>query len=182
MKRLLVASLEVVEVAFVAVAAVFIVRTFLIQPFLVSGASMEPSFSHGDYLLVDELTYYFRKPERGEVVVFKYPGDESVYYIKRIIGLPGEEVRVREGVVTVVSREHPEGLKLAESYLPQDLKTPRNADVTLNESQYFVMGDNRLQSFDSRDWGPVTQEEVIGIARLRLWPLTEVMAFERPAY
>src|SRR3989344_1562524 len=101
MKRLFVSSLEVLEVAFVAVAAVFVVH-----PFLVSGASMEPSFSHGDYLLVDELSYYFRKPERGEVVVFKYPGDESVYYIKRIIGLPGEEVRVREGAVRVVNAEH----------------------------------------------------------------------------
>ncbi|OGY98630.1 MAG: signal peptidase I [Candidatus Liptonbacteria bacterium RIFCSPLOWO2_12_FULL_60_15] len=182
MKRLFVSSLEVLEVAFVAVAAVFVVRTFLVQPFLVSGASMEPSFSHGDYLLVDELSYYFRKPERGEVVVFKYPGDESVYYIKRIIGLPGEEVRVREGAVRVVNAEHPEGVKLAESYLPQDLKTPRTADITLGEDQYFVMGDNRLQSFDSRDWGPVKRGEVIGIARLRLWPLAKVMAFERPAY
>lgn len=182
MKRFLISSLEVLEVALVAVAAVVVARTFLVQPFLVSGASMEPSFSHGDYLLVDELTYYFREPERGEVVVFKYPGDESIYYIKRIIGLPGEELRVRAGAVTVMNREHPEGLKLTESYLPNDLRTPRNADITLGAGQYFVMGDNRLQSFDSRDWGPVAKKEVIGIARLRLWPLTKVMAFERPSY
>src|SRR3989344_1480165 len=107
MKRLFVSSLEVLEVAVVAVAAVFIVRTFLVQPFLVSGVSMEPSFSHGDYLLVDEFSYYFRQPERGEVIVFKYPGDESVYYIKRVIGLPGEEVKVRGGEVTVFGKEHP---------------------------------------------------------------------------
>lgn len=182
MKKLLVSSLEVLEVAFVAVAAVFVVRAFLVQPFLVSGASMEPSFSHGDYLLVDELTYYFRTPERGEVVVFKYPGDESVYYIKRVIGLPGEEIRVREGSVTVINKEYPGGFTLSESYLPQDLKTPRNADIELGAEQYFVMGDNRLQSSDSRDWGPITRNEIVGIARLRLWPLNEVMAFERPAY
>ncbi|MDP3947289.1 MAG: signal peptidase I [bacterium] len=182
MKRLLVSSLEVLEVAVVAVAAVFIVRTFLVQPFLVSGVSMEPSFSHGDYLLVDEFTYYFRQPERGEVIVFKYPGDESVYYIKRVIGLPGEEVKVRGGEVTVFGKEYPLGLTLTESYLPGGLRTPRNADITLGASQYFVMGDNRLQSSDSRDWGPVARDEVIGIARLRLWPLNEVMAFERPSY
>jgi signal peptidase I len=182
MRKFLISFFEIVEVALVAVAAVFVVRTFLIQPFLVSGASMEPSFSHGDYLLVDELSYYFREPQRGEVVVFRYPVDESVYYIKRIIGLPGEEVQIRDGSITIFNAEHPQGFKLSEAYLPGNLKTPRNVDVKLDNDQYFVMGDNRLQSFDSRDWGPVRRREIIGIVRLRLWPLNKVMAFERPVY
>ena len=91
MKQFFAAALEILEMALIAIAAVFIVRTFLVQPFLVSGASMEPNFSNGDYLVIDEVTYRFREPARGEVIVFRYPGNDSSYYIKRVIGLPGKE-------------------------------------------------------------------------------------------
>src|SRR3990167_7518485 len=110
MKNFIASLLEVLEIALIAIVTVFIVRSFLLQPFLVNGASMEPNFSNGDYLLVDELTYRLRSPERGEVIVFRYPGDESTYYIKRIIGLPGERVVVSGGKITVFSASKTEGI------------------------------------------------------------------------
>src|SRR5258708_21990374 len=112
MRKFFASLLEVLEVAVIAVVAVFIVRTFLVQPFLVSGASMSPNFSNGDYVLVDELTYHLRSPERGEVVVFHDPQDYSTYFIKRVIGLPGEHVTVKNNEVTVTNPAHPQGLLL----------------------------------------------------------------------
>src|ERR1039458_5432166 len=101
MRKFFASLLEVLEIAVIAVGAVFIVRTFLVQPFLVSGTSMSPNFSNGDYVLTDELTYRLRPPERGEVVVFHDPQDYSTYFIKRIIGSPGEHVLVKNNAVTV---------------------------------------------------------------------------------
>ena len=105
MKKILWSIFEVAETVVVAVVAVFIVRSYVAQPFLVSGSSMEPSFKNGNYLLVDELTYRFRAPERGEVVVFKYPNDTNSYFIKRIIGLPGETVRAGGGRVVLLKKD-----------------------------------------------------------------------------
>lgn len=156
---------EVVEVVAIALVTVFIIRGFLVQPFLVSGASMEPTFQDGNYLLIDELTYRFREPERGEVVVFRYPRDPKVFYIKRIVGLPGEEVAVLGGKVYVNGKE------LQEAYLAE--VTGGSASVRLGESEYFVMGDNRSHSFDSRNWGPVTRDDIIGITRLRVLPFQQ---------
>lgn len=181
LKAFLYSFWEVAEAVIVAFAVVLIVRNYLIQPFLVSGASMEPTFSSGDYLLVDELTYRFREPERGEVTVFKYPGNESVYFIKRIIGLPGDRVVISGGKITVFNNAHPGGLTLDEKYLGTRF-TSGNVDVTLDPSQYFVLGDNRNFSFDSRSWGDVQRGEIVGMVRVRLWPLNRVMAFEPPRY
>ncbi len=177
MKSFLLAIWEVLEVVVVAVATVFIIRTFLIQPFLVSGASMEPNFSSGDYLLIDEISYRMREPQRGEVVVFKYPDNPSVYYIKRIIGLPGERVVIKEGGITVYNSQNPEGLKVDEGYLVAGIRTSGRVDVVLDDSHYFVLGDNRNYSFDSRSWGPLPEEDIIGLARLRLLPVTKAQAF-----
>lgn len=173
------ALFETAETFLVALAAVIIVRTFIAQPFLVSGASMEPNFYDGHYLLIDELTYRFRTPERGEVVVFRYPKNHRTFYIKRIIGLPGETVSMAGGRITVVS---PDGARrtLEEPYLPQSGEG--SFGRTLGEGEYFVMGDNRSFSFDSRNWGPVKKSELVGIVRLRLWPINQVMAFTAPAY
>lgn len=186
MRQFLVSVLEVLEVALVAIGAVFLIRTFLVQPFLVSGASMVPSFSHGDYLLVDELSYQFRKPARGEVVVFRYPRDESTYFIKRIIGLPGDRVSIRDGAVVVRNGEHPEGSVLDEAYLPPNtptvIRSGGQAEFALGEGQFLVLGDNRSYSFDSRDWGVLEEKEIIGLARLRLWPLRELTVFAAPQY
>lgn len=182
MRKFLWSIFEIFETVAIAAAAVFLIRTFIAQPFLVSGSSMEPAFNNGNYLLVDELTYRFREPARGEVVVFRYPADPSSYFIKRIIGLPGETVEIKDNKITIYSDERPEGFVINESYLPPSQRAADNTVVKLEADQYFVMGDNRTQSFDSRRWGPLKAENIIGLARLRLWPLDEVTAFAAPQY
>ena len=170
---------EVVETLVISLVAVFLVRAFIAQPFLVSGSSMEPNFYDGNYLLIDELSYRFREPERGEVVVFKYPKNHKSFYIKRIIGLPGETIDITRGEVSIKKGE--EELTLEEEYIAPAW-TSGNTEIALGEGEYFVMGDNRNFSFDSRSWGSVESNEIVGIVRLRLWPINEVMAFEKPEY
>ncbi|MEK7114726.1 MAG: signal peptidase I [Patescibacteria group bacterium] len=182
MKAFLYSLWEIFEVVIVAVVAVLIIRNFLIQPFLVSGASMEPNFSSGDYLLIDEISYRFRDPQRGEVAVFHYPGDEKVYYIKRIIGLPGEKLAIKNGEITVFNKEYPEGFTIGENYLPLTTKTSGKEEVVLKDNEYFMLGDNRNYSYDSRSWGSLSKTEIVGMVKLRLWPFNKVMAFEKPAY
>lgn len=178
MKKILWSIFEVAETVIIAVIAVFLVRTFIAQPFLVSGASMEPMFQNGDYLLIDELSYYFREPQRGEVIVFRYPSDPRSFYIKRIIALPGETIEVRDGSVFVSNNDNK---PLSESYIHvQD--TGGNVVTELKENEYFVMGDNRPFSFDSRSWGPLERSDIVGVARLRLWPVSKAMAFSAPSY
>lgn len=179
MKKFLWSFLEIFETVAIAVVAVFLIRTFIAQPFLVSGASMEPNFYDGDYLLVDELTYRFRKPERGEVIIFRYPQESSSYFIKRIIGLPGEKVVIEDGVVKIITGN--------ETKILDEVYVLRKGEIdyfekTLASNEYFVMGDNRNFSFDSRTWGPLPETNIIGLVRLRLWPLTQVMAFSAPVY
>lgn len=182
MKSFLYSLWEIFEVVLVAVITVVIIRNFLIQPFLVSGASMEPNFSSGDYLLIDEVSYRFRQPERGEVIVFHYPADESTYYIKRVIGLPNERLVIGEGKIMFFNKEHPNGFTVEEDYLPIGIETSGVKEVVLKDNEYFVLGDNRNFSFDSRSWGSLQKAEIVGLVRLRLWPFNKVMAVERPAY
>jgi len=183
MKSFFYAIWEIVEVAVIAIVSVLIIRNFLVQPFLVNGASMEPNFHNSDYLLVDEISYRFREPQRGEVVVFRYPGDERYYYIKRVIGLPGEEVEIKDGKVAIFNQDNPDGFILDESYLSESAITSGKGEkVKIGEGKYFVMGDNRGFSFDSRSWGLLDRKEIVGITRLRLWPFNKVMAFEKPVY
>lgn len=181
MRNGLVSFWETVRTVVLSVAAVLLVRSFVAQPFLVSGASMSPTFKDGDYLLVDELSYMARSPERGEVVVFRYPGDHRFHYIKRIIGLPGERVLSRNGELSVLDAN---GKKvLSEEYLSeQTLKDTGEFDVSLGPDQYFVLGDNRGFSYDSRSWGPLTSEEITGLVRFRLWPLQTAEVFAAPQY
>lgn len=182
MRRFIFGVFEVLEVALIAIGAVILIRNFLIQPFLVSGTSMAPNFHDGDYLLVDELVYRFREPVRGEVAVFRYPNSEErrTFFIKRIIGLPGERVLVKNNTVTVFSGDN--GVMLTEEYLASGLLTSGNSDVTLKESEFFVLGDNRSFSFDSRQWGPLPRSNMVGLVRLRLWPLGSIRAFAAPSY
>lgn len=182
MKAFLYTIREILEIVLIAVLVVVGVRQFLVQPFLVSGSSMEPNFQSGDYILINEISFKFREPERGEVVVFKYPGDEKTYFIKRIIGLPGEKIMVLDGKVYIYNEQNPKGFLISESYLPGDLKTVGSKEIQLSDGQYFVLGDNRNASFDSRQWGALNRSEIIGTVWVRLWPLSEVMAFERPTY
>lgn len=157
---------EIVEVVVISLVTVFIIRSFIVQPFLVSGASMEPMFQDGNYLLVDEITYLFREPRRGEVIVFRYPRDPSVFYIKRIIGLPNEHIVIKENKVYINGKE------LKENYI-NNFTTGR-VDFYLQDNEYFVMGDNRAHSFDSRSWGPINRDDIVGIPRLRVLPLKEL--------
>lgn len=179
MRKVLWSILEMLETIAIAVAAVILVRTFVAQPFLVSGSSMIPTFQNGDYLLVDELTYHFRAPERGEVIVLRYPKDPSEYFIKRVIGLPGETVIVQSGHVTIVDQG--KKIVLNEPYIDQPMVT-QNFSETLGPNEYFVMGDNRNYSYDSRSWGPVPSSDIVGVVRLRLWPIQTAQAFGAPSY
>lgn len=193
MRKFLAGVLEVFEIAVIAVGAVFIIRIFLVQPFLVSGTSMYPNFGDGNYVLTDELTYRLRPPARGEVVVFHDPQDYATYFIKRVIGLPGERVAIKDNAVTVYNKQNPDGLVLNESYLPAG--TPTIIDgcsggvitgaactYTLSSSTYLVLGDNRPLSFDSRSWGPLPAANIVGLVRFRLWPINQMQLFTSPIY
>jgi signal peptidase I len=184
MRKFLASLLEVLEIAVIAIAAVFVVRTYFVQPFLVSGTSMVPTFQSGDYVLTDELTYHFRAPERGEVVVFHDPEPNawSTYFIKRVIGLPGERVVIKNSQITIYNTANPQGFTLNETYLPSGTITSGNEDVTLSSSTYFMLGDNRPLSFDSRSWGPLPQQNIVGVVRFRLWPVNELQSFSAPNY
>lgn len=190
MRQFVASLIEVAEVVVIALAAVFLVRTFLFQPFLVSGASMETNFSNGDYILVDELTYRIRAPQRGEVIVFRYPKDESTYFIKRIVGLPGETVEIANNQVVIHNVLHPQGAAIHESYVESGASIlscagregGMNERVALGGNEYFVMGDNRMASFDSRCWGALARNEIVGVARVRLWPIAKASAVPVPSY
>ena len=182
MRKFFASALEILEVALVAIVAVFLIRNFLVQPFLVSGSSMVPNFANGDYLLVDEITYRFRPPERGEVIVFKYPASPSTYFIKRIIGLPSETVEIKDNKVVIYNDKSSKGLPLDESYLALEQKTLGNSVVKLDDNEYYVLGDNRLQSSDSRRWGPVNKSLLTGKAFLRPWPFTRVAKIHSVSY
>jgi len=179
MKKFFGAILEMLETIVIAVVAVVIVRSYVAQPFLVSGESMLPTFKNGDYLLIDELTYHFRSPQRGEVIVFRYPKNPSSYFIKRIIGLPEETVILKGGRVQILDNN--QKLVLNEPYINQPM-TDQEFRETLGPNEYFVMGDNRNYSYDSRSWGPVPQNDIVGLVRVRLWPLDSAMAFSTPHY
>lgn len=182
MRKFFASFLEILEVAVVAVGAVFLIRSFLVQPFLVSGSSMIPNFSNGDYLLIDEVAYRFRQPERGEVAVFRYPNSPSTYFIKRIVGLPGEGVEIKDGKVLVFNEARPSGFTLDEAYLPKSVYTTGSEKFHLKSDEYLMLGDNRSYSFDSRSWGPLKTKDIVGLVRLRLWPVTDFSAFAAPQY
>lgn len=159
------------------IISVKLFQAVILQPFIVDGGSMLPTFHSNDFLLVDKMTYLVKSPERGQVVIFKlFEGDkryEGRYLIKRIVGLPGEHVVVNSGQTIIYNKENPNGFVYNESFLDTAYstnKTPRDADMTLADGEYFVMGDNRDGSYDSRMWGPLKAIDIRGRAFLRLWP------------
>lgn len=172
---------EIVKIFIIALAIVIPIRYFLFQPFVVKGQSMEPNFHNGDYLIIDELSYRFREPQRGEIIVFKSPIDPFSCYIKRIIGLPGETIEIKNGVVEVYTKHGPMVLN-EKSYLPDDMKTPGDLKISLPEDHYFVLGDNRFQSYDSRKFGPLPRKNIVGRVYLRAWPLYLSAKIEVPVY
>lgn len=173
--------LEVVQIVVVAAAIVLPVRYFLIQPFNVKGASMEPNFHNNEYLIIDELSYRFREPIRGEVVVFRPPLDPGEYYIKRMIGLPGDTVEITDGRVYIANAAHPNRVELKEAYL-DDLSTQGKKKVTLAADEYMVLGDNRDESLDSRSFGPIKRSSIVGRAWVRGLPLSRAGLFALPSY
>lgn len=162
----------VVEIFKFAVLALIIVvpfRLWVAQPFIVSGASMSPTFETGQYLIIDQLSYRFEPPQRGDVIIFRYPNDPSKYFIKRIIGLPGEIVSLDSGHTSITDPSANTTVQLPESYLVKD-PTDDHLTITLSSEEYFVMGDNRGASSDSRVWGPVPKANIVGKPFLRLLP------------
>lgn len=166
-----------------------VIKTYVAQPFIVRGQSMEANFSDGDYLVVDELSYRFREPKRGEVVVFDtdFIAQESRggFYIKRLIGLPGERVVVDPtGTVRVFSDQYPDGLTLEEQYLSPNTRTfvPEVVDITLSQDEFFVMGDNRGNSSDSRDWGAMPETSIVGKPFVRLYPLGDLTLYTQETF
>ncbi|MFQ6049843.1 MAG: signal peptidase I [Candidatus Paceibacterales bacterium] len=181
MKKILGFIWEILKIVIIALLIVVPIRYFLFQPFLVRGQSMEPNFTDGDYLIIDEVSYRLREPQRGEVVVFKYPKNPSQHYIKRIVALPGEIIEIKEGKVIILNEE--EGQILDESeYLSPLLQTPGNVRLSLDGNEYFVLGDNRTSSSDSRRWGPLPRENIVGRVVIRAWPFTAFAKIEAPAY
>lgn len=167
---------DIAKFALTLLLIVVPLRLFVAQPFVVSGLSMFPTFNDKDYLIVDELTYHFRTPERGEVVIFHPPENPKTYYIKRVIGLPGETVTVQNGAVTIKNEANPEGFKLDQSFVTY-LSTD-SAEKKLGADEYFVMGDNRPQSYDSRFWTiNLKRNEIVGRAFLRLFPPKAITVF-----
>lgn len=174
--------IEVIKLGLFAVVTIFLVRYFLFKPFYVKGASMEPNFFDKEYLIIDELTFRLREPQRGEIVVFHYPGNESEYFLKRVIGLPGERVKIKDGEVVIYNDANPEGFVLKEDYLPLGLKNKPDVNYNLDANHYFVLGDNRNSSFDSRYFGPVEKKELVGRVILRGWPFSRAQIFRTPTY
>jgi signal peptidase I len=180
MKKLLSFVWEIAKIVIIALVIVVPIRYFLFQPFFVRGQSMEPNFEDGDYLIIDEISYRFRDPQRGEVVVFKYPNDPSQRYIKRIIGLPGETIEIEDGKL-IISKDTEEVLDES-NYLPSSVFTQGEVQFSLGEDEYFVLGDNRESSSDSRRWGPLPRENIVGKVFFRAWPFVALAKFEAPSY
>lgn len=174
---------ETIKIIIISILIVVPIRYFLIQPFFVKGMSMEPGFDDGQYLIIDEISYRFEPVERGDVVVFKYPFNPSEYYIKRIIGLPGETVEIVGGGVIVYNGANPNGKVLDEKiYLALEEKTLGNMKITLEKDQYFVLGDNRAASSDSRKWGVLPEDNIVGRVWVRAWPFETAKVFAAPNY
>ena len=167
---------ETGKLAVISLVIILPIRYYVIQPFFVLGASMEPNFENGDYLIIDEISYRFNQPQRGDVIVFKYPNNPKQYYIKRIIGLPGEIITISDEKIVIKNKANPDGFAPEEDYL-SGAETNGNISATLGFDEYFVLGDNRGASSDSRMWGALKEEFVVGRALLRAYPFDKAGVF-----
>ncbi len=165
---------EFIKAVIISILIVIPVRAYLAQPFIVDGQSMEPNYHNGNYLIIDELSYELREPARGEVIVFRYPLNPTQFFIKRIIGLPGESVEIKNNTVHITTAEGKDFV-LDEQYIPKTFYTgPDMNPVRLGPDQYFVLGDNRSHSSDSRVWGILPRKNITGRTFVRLWPINEI--------
>ena len=180
MKKVITFILEIAKLVAISLLVVIPIRYFLFQPFLVRGISMEPTFQNNDYLIVERLSYRFRNPQRGEVVVFKNPVSDGEIHIKRIAGLPGEiiEIEIDDRGIIVFSNVQSGTIRdfNKKDYLLPPVRSPGNFRIFLEQDEYFLLGDNRLFSIDSRDWGGLPKENIIGRAFIRAWPFTIIEA------
>lgn len=178
---------DLVKILLIALIIILPFRTFVAEPFVVSGSSMLPNFTNHDYLIVDRFSYLRGRPQRGDVVVLKFPKDPSQYFIKRIIGLPGEKVcfsltcQGQDGNVYVFNAEHPEGFKLNEPYITKTTYGLSQASA-LGSNEYFVLGDNRDASSDSRVWGILPKDDIVGRVWLRVYPFSSAGFPKTPTY
>jgi len=163
---------EFVRYAVIALLIVIPFRVFIAQPYVVSGSSMDPTFKDADYLIVDQISKRFEEPKRESVIIIKYPKDPSKFFIKRLIAFPEETVEIKNGAVTIYNKENEDGIKLNEPYVVY--KKNENITIILEKDEYFVMGDNRAGSSDSRAWGPLPKEYIVGRPILRLLPLGKI--------
>ena len=171
------ASRSLILYTAVALGLALFIRFFIAAPYIVSGASMEPTFDNLHYLIVDRVSYELGEPSRGDVIVFDLPTELGRSLIKRVIGLPGETVIMSGNTIMIQNAEHPEGFTLDEPYLdPANLGGENNMRVTLAQGEYFVLGDNRHVSSDSRVWGALPRETIVGRVLLRLYPLNMMSA------
>jgi len=168
MKQILSFIWELFKIVIIALLIVIPIREYVFQPFFVRGESMEPNFHNYDYLIVDELSYHFRPPKRGEVIVFRNPYNPSQRFIKRVVGLPGEKIEIQNGKIKI--EKNGKSFYLEEPYLPKNFQTSGQISVQIKQNQFFVLGDNRSASYDSRYFGPIERREIIGRVVLRLWP------------
>lgn len=163
---------DLLKFAVIALAIVIPIRLWIAQPFVVSGESMFPTFDNGQYLIVDEISYILGVAQRDDVVVFRYPGDTKRFFIKRIIGLPNETISIKNSEITIFNKDYPQGFKLDEPYINE--KDFVGGEYNTKDNEYFVMGDNRNRSSDSRFWGILPEKLLIGKAFLRLLPINEI--------
>lgn len=173
---------DLLKVFLIALVIIIPFRLFIAEPFMVSGSSMLPNYQNKDYLIIDRISYRFEEPKRGDVIVLKFPKDNTQYYIKRIIGLPGETAKCEMGNVVITDANGKE-VVLKENYLPQTAKTNNCRPVQkLGSGEYFVLGDNRSGSSDSRAWGVLPKQDIVGKAWLRVFPVQSFGIFHTPTY
>jgi signal peptidase I len=184
LKNFLLFTFELIKIVVISLVIIIPIRYFLIQPFYVKGASMEPNFYDKEYLIIDEITYRFNEPKRGDIIVFRYPRDPQEFFIKRVVGLPGEEIQIKDGNILIFNKENPNGLVVKEDYLSDGVKTYGLSDekITLSANEYYVFGDNRNASKDSRSFGPVNKSFITVRVLFRGWPFDRVKVFETPSY
>ena len=163
---------DLIKFVILAVVIVMPIRMFIAQPFVVSGESMYPTFKDKEYLIIDEISYRFNKPNRGQVIVFRYPKNPQEFFIKRVIGLPNEIIVIKDNKIKIINEQNPEGFYLDEPYILEDFKT--DAIYQTGEAEFFVLGDNRNKSSDSRYWGILPRKLIIGRAYLRLLPIKNI--------
>jgi len=173
---------ETAKVVILSLAIILPIRFYVAQPFYVKGASMEPTFYDHEYLIIDEFSYHVRDPRRGEVVVFRYPENPGLFFIKRVIGLPKERITISQGTVTVYPEGSGKPLVMQEPYLDSSTRTAGEIDLLLQDDEYYVLGDNRSASFDSRSFGPLDRSFIVGRVVFRGWPIDRIDIFPDVQY